>query len=525
MSEELKKREQQKDSFLLVVDDVQRDMNFVRKSLRTQHYRNILTFQNPWDAVELLETGVGDILILNFENQNMNSLDAVQLIKKNKIKSNIPVLLTSFDCTPKNVIAARKAGADGVIVKPLSVTGLLSQLERSATFLTDQLLLKLNKELTAMQAKGFDLHTEQKEKNELLKPFCISLYYTVFGFPWFVRGYMELSKLFFEMNLDNKAVGLLKKAATISPKDPAPPDALANYYAEKESYEKSLLYAKKYADIVQNANGFGKLAEQQLRCGKLDEGILTINLALSMKESKKNMKVSPEELSANLTVRGLIHKERATEKNDNNILEMAAEDFSKALKLTPSLISAQYNLMITYKKMGNTKKAIEVLDTLKAMEPTDSEGWLLMAEAFFHEKDLHKTYFAIQKALSLKKNNVRFSTRVSELLFKYNILDKARDLLFDLIKADPSNGILYNRLGLIYRRNGNVPEALKWYKEGVARDPKNAAIWFNIAKACFEEGNLKAGNQALRKCRELEPDLDVSWQSTFEDHIPSTPDK
>jgi tetratricopeptide (TPR) repeat protein len=66
-------------------------------------------------------------------------------------------------------------------------------------------------------------------------------------------------------------------------------------------------------------------------------------------------------------------------------------------------------------------------------------------------------------------------------LQKVNAL--ARNAINHLIKHNPHDATLYNKIGITYRRSGNTLAALKMYKKAIDIDPKDHRIRFNYAAA------------------------------------------
>lgn len=53
---------------------------------------------------------------------------------------------------------------------------------------------------------------------------------------------------------------------------------------------------------------------------------------------------------------------------------------------------------------------------------------------------------------------------------------------------------------------GNLPEAIKHYKEALEFDPKSAKIQGDLGVALMKEGRLEESREYLTKALELEPD-------------------
>jgi two-component system chemotaxis response regulator CheY len=105
---------------VLVVDDA---------SLVRLYYRSALEgagfdVAEAWNGLEALETLLAERFDLVIVDVNMPQMDGLSFLRTLRAKSlplsSIPVLVTSTETAPQRVAAARTAGANFYLVKPLS---------------------------------------------------------------------------------------------------------------------------------------------------------------------------------------------------------------------------------------------------------------------------------------------------------------------------------------------------------------------------------------------------------------------
>ncbi len=113
MTEAAKKR-------VLVIDDASLARLYYRSALESAGFE-VAEALNGLEALELLLTAHFDLLIVDV---NMPQMDGVRFLSTLRAKSlptaSIPALVTSSEGDPARIAAARAAGANFYIVKPLT---------------------------------------------------------------------------------------------------------------------------------------------------------------------------------------------------------------------------------------------------------------------------------------------------------------------------------------------------------------------------------------------------------------------
>jgi tetratricopeptide (TPR) repeat protein len=89
-------------------------------------------------------------------------------------------------------------------------------------------------------------------------------------------------------------------------------------------------------------------------------------------------------------------------------------------------------------------------------------------------------------------------------LQKVNAL--ARNSIHHLIKHNPSDAMLYNKIGVTYRRSGDTKSALQMYKKAMDIDPDDHRIRVNYAAANALLGSWDIAAKEIEKAIELDSD-------------------
>jgi tetratricopeptide (TPR) repeat protein len=287
-------------------------------------------------------------------------------------------------------------------------------------------------------------------------------------------------------------------------------ELLAEHYKSTGDYARAIRYIQLVIQKQQKTDHrhLVKYGELQLKAGDITAAIETFNKAVIHIEGEQGAAANAIELSDSLTQRGVAYRKKGERDNDTASLKRAVQDFQRSIQLTSSAISAHYNLMLTYKKLGDDKKAIETLDRIKAIEPNNCDGWLTLAEAYYQSGELDKATFALGKARKAAGNDMNALKRVLDKFIAYNLFDKAEVMLRELQYATPQESYPYNMLGILFRRQGKVAPAIEQYRKAIALDPADAAIFFNLGRALHDMGRKDEAVQTFQKCLEIEPGME-----------------
>lgn len=109
---------------ILIVDDEKSIRSFLQVSMETQGYKCIDT-DNGASALMLAVSHNPDILILDL---GLPDMDGVEVIKKLRQVSQIPIIIISARGHDREKIEALDAGADDYLTKPFSIPELLARI-------------------------------------------------------------------------------------------------------------------------------------------------------------------------------------------------------------------------------------------------------------------------------------------------------------------------------------------------------------------------------------------------------------
>ena len=109
---------------ILVVEDDAPIRNLIATPLKTHNYKYLLA-QNGEEAIIQASTHDPDVVFLDL---GLPDMDGVEIIKKIREWSNMPIIVISARSEDEDKIEALDAGADDYLTKPFSVEELLARL-------------------------------------------------------------------------------------------------------------------------------------------------------------------------------------------------------------------------------------------------------------------------------------------------------------------------------------------------------------------------------------------------------------
>ena len=110
---------------VLVVDDASLVRLYYRTTLEAAGFR-VEEALNGLEALEKLLTTPADLLIVDVNMPQMDGFTFLEILRRNDLPlSGIPALITSTESSEKDFEAARVAGANFYLVKPITQTALV----------------------------------------------------------------------------------------------------------------------------------------------------------------------------------------------------------------------------------------------------------------------------------------------------------------------------------------------------------------------------------------------------------------
>lgn len=109
---------------VLIIEDEKSICDFVAKTLQSQEYK-VTAVHNGKDGLAQLTSSLPDIVLLDL---GLPDMDGMEIIKKTREWSSIPIIVISARTQEKEKVAALDCGADDYITKPFGTNELLARI-------------------------------------------------------------------------------------------------------------------------------------------------------------------------------------------------------------------------------------------------------------------------------------------------------------------------------------------------------------------------------------------------------------
>lgn len=176
----------------------------------------------------------------------------------------------------------------------------------------------------------------------------------------------------------------------------------------------------------------------------------------------------------------------------------AMEQYQWLAERWPDRVEVRFGLARCKRRLGRTEEALSMLDALAAEHPCDgeilwergqldlendrpaeAESWLRRAlQIIPHDRRVSYSLSQCMSALNRKDESRRFQARVAEIDADLRKLHEIREQVF----RKPNDAALRCEGGLIFIRNGERREGVRWLKMALSLDPACETARTELAK-------------------------------------------
>jgi two-component system chemotaxis response regulator CheY len=114
---------------ILVVDDYQTMVRIIRNLLKQIGFENVDEAGNGAEALRKLAAKPYALVISDWNMQPMTGFELLQAMRADPAHAATPFIMVTAESKTDNVVAARKAGVSGYIVKPFNAATLKAKID------------------------------------------------------------------------------------------------------------------------------------------------------------------------------------------------------------------------------------------------------------------------------------------------------------------------------------------------------------------------------------------------------------
>ncbi|HCY85584.1 MAG TPA: hypothetical protein DHV36_10655 [Desulfobacteraceae bacterium] len=166
--------------------------------------------------------------------------------------------------------------------------------------------------------------------------------------------------------------------------------------------------------------------------------------------------------------------EKTSETIDKGLELIERKEYAKALEVFQKLVSRkenpEYYFNIGYIKTAQNRhpEAIEAFSKATQLDRLYVKAYEAMARAY--------------RAMGQTEKAEEYMQTAAEIYMDTDKLGSAEDLLNELLESGTNSLNVFNTLGVLHRKKGNMEQALQQYKKALKVHPDEPYIYYNIGR-------------------------------------------
>jgi tetratricopeptide (TPR) repeat protein len=176
----------------------------------------------------------------------------------------------------------------------------------------------------------------------------------------------------------------------------------------------------------------------------------------------------------------------------------AAKAFVTATQLDPQHYDAHLGAAQSYYELKEYDSAVTYASKAKELQPQNAEPEKLLGDLFEAQKDHVQAIESYRRALELQGNTPELMTSLARAYLRSGRYSSAKELLADVIAANPQNGIAYQYLGFAQLKLKETQEAVNSYKTAVQLDENDWMARKGLGVAYMLQAVKENNNEQLQ---------------------------
>ncbi len=463
--------------------------------------------EKAWEQIEFLYQRRQNIdLIVSAEDMdNVTGTELTKMIRSDKRYHDIPVILFASEVTKELAAKAREYGVRACIVQPFGFQNFYDSLTR----IVDEDIAQKEEDRKNNLIHLFEETTyELDEKLKKVYSKSMEQIRTILRLaPWSGFGQVSIAKIHCGRNKFELALPILK-------------NVIMDNFKMKEAHDLLMLCYKRLGKAFEDTSELDLRVKGNPNSASLNqllgESLLRDGDFLrAAKYFKKAIELHKKHDSPRLKAKshvglGESQMTQADEENKPELRDEAVDNFKAGRQIDPQLMSAYFNLVTVYRKMGNEDMARQTYQEMLNIAPETAEDWMTMFETYLAEGDINKAKYSIHKALELAPDDQTITITAGKKYMRQEMYDDALEMFEKTKNINPSDLRIYNYLGICLRRLSKHGEALAAYTKALEINPSDPSIYFNMGRALESLDRKPEAIKHYKEALRLDPELDMA---------------
>jgi arylsulfatase A-like enzyme/thioredoxin-like negative regulator of GroEL len=185
----------------------------------------------------------------------------------------------------------------------------------------------------------------------------------------------------------------------------------------------------------------------------------------------------------------------------------AKEILDAYLREDPDSVQALIAMAGILSEEGNTEEVLAICRRALAVDERSTQAYELMAGVYMAVDDHQGALLLLQKVVEIQPKLTRSRNNLAASLIGVGELDRAEQLLGDIVAEFPKFPLAHFHLGLLYEERGRLDDARKAYAAEVEHYPKLVPARFNLGNLLLRLGDTAAAEEHMRMLIEEDPAL------------------